>query len=123
MNKKTKIRLYLLSSLVLICIMVFVSIYMQNVNLALIFAPVPIIIAFMMYLYIKQKTYCPNCHKSFKLEYIGEDISPKSAISYHNKNGNNMVGKEIFKLEEKRTIFRCKHCGHITTEIKKYKTK
>uniref|UniRef100_UPI002631A83A hypothetical protein n=1 Tax=Helicobacter japonicus TaxID=425400 RepID=UPI002631A83A len=123
MNKKTKEHLFLLSSLMLICIMAFASIYFQNSYLAYIFAPVPIIIALMMYLYTKQKTYCPHCHKSFKLEFIGNDISSQSALSYCKKDVDDMLDGEIFHVEEKTDYFKCRHCGFINFEIKKYKVK
>lgn len=117
--KKDKTELYfLILSLILICIISVVGIYMQDTSLIYILAPVPIIIAVLMYLYARNKSHCPNCGKNFKLEYVSSDTNLRQTISYHKKKTKDMVDAEIIQIKEFRDCYRCKACGYTT-----YKTK
>ncbi|WP_334093972.1 hypothetical protein [Helicobacter typhlonius] len=95
---------------------------MQNDSLIYILAPVPFIIALLMYLYAKQKTLCQNCGKSFGLKFVDTDTRSAYTISLQKKDSNSRVHTKVFQIGEERDYFICKHCGFISFKTKKFKT-
>ncbi|TLD86422.1 MULTISPECIES: hypothetical protein [Helicobacter] len=122
MHKEAKERILLSLAVILICVMGFVGICMQNDSLIYILAPVPFIIALLMYLYAKQKTLCQNCGKSFGLKFVDTDTRSAYTISLQKKDSNSRVHTKVFQIGEERDYFICKHCGFISFKTKKFKT-
>lgn len=122
MRKETKERILLLSAVILICVIGFIGIYIQDTSLIFILAPVPFIIALLMYLYTKQKTLCQNCGKRFGLKFIDTDTRSAYTISLQKKDSNGYMHTEVFQVGEERDYFICKHCGFVSFKTKKFKT-
>lgn len=123
MHKETKEHILLILAVILICAMGFIGVYMQDDSVIYILAPVPFIIALIMYLYTKQKTLCQNCGKSFGQELVDTDTRSRYTVSWQKKDSSGTLHTEVFQIGEEKDYFLCKHCGFITFKTKIYKTR
>lgn len=122
MRKETKERILLLLAVILICVMGFVGIYIQDTSLIYILAPVPFIITLLMYLYTKQKTLCQNCGKSFGLKFVDTDTRSAYTISLQKKILMAICIQRFFKLERKEIILSANIVALLALKQKNLKT-
>ncbi|WP_334083892.1 hypothetical protein [Helicobacter typhlonius] len=123
MHKEAKERILLSLAVILICVMGFVGICMQNDSLIYILAPVPFIIALLMYLYAKQKTLCQNCGKSFGLKFVDTDTRSAYTISLQKKILIAVCIQKFFKLERKEIILSANIAASLASKQKNLKHK